>query len=50
MTDNGNDSSAVNTILVERYGVTTSIDDYVALTGEQASRSQAFQAEELSII
>jgi len=50
VTDNGNDSSAVNTILVERYGVTTSIDDYVALTGEQASRFQAFQAEELVAI
>ena len=50
VTNNGNDSSAVNTILVERYGVTTSIDDYVALTGEQASRFQDFQAEELVAI
>ena len=50
VTNNGKDSSAVNTILVERYGVTTVIDDYVALTGEQASRFQDFQAEELVAI
>ena len=50
VTNGGNDSSAVNTILVERYGVTTTIDDYVALTGEQASRFQDFQAEELVAI
>ena len=36
VTNNGKDFSAVNTILVERYGVTTVIDDYIALTGEQA--------------
>ena len=50
VTNNGKDSSAVNTILVERYGVTTVIDDYIALTGEQASRFQDFQAEELIAI
>ena len=50
VTNGGNDSSAVNTILVERYGVTTTIDDYVALTDEQASRFQDFQAEELVAI
>jgi hypothetical protein len=50
VTNGGNDTSAVNKILVERYGVTTSIDDYVALTGEQATRFQDFQAEELVAI
>ena len=50
VTDNGNDAEKVNKILVERYGVTTSIDDYVALTGEQATRFQDFQAEELVAI
>ena len=50
ITNSGNDTSAVNKILVERYGVTTSIDDYVALTGEQATRFQDFQAEELVAI
>lgn len=50
VTDHGNDESAVNIILLERYGVTTNIEDYVALTGEQASRFQAFQAEELIAI
>jgi hypothetical protein len=50
VTDNGNDASKVNKILLDRYGVTTNIDDYVALTGEQASRFQAFQAEELIAI
>ena len=50
ITDGGNDASAVNKILVERYGVTTEIEDYAALTGEQATRFQAFQAEELVAI
>ena len=50
VTDNGNDAEKVNKILVDRYGVTTSIDDYLALTGEQATRFQAFQAEELIAI
>ena len=50
ITDGGKDASAVNKILLERYGVTTDIDDYSALTGEQATRFQAFQAEELVAI
>lgn len=50
VTDNGIDASAVNKILSERYGVTINIQDYIALTGEQASRFQAFQAEELIAI
>ena len=50
VTNGGNDISAVNKILIERYGVTTAIDDYVALTGEQATRFQDFQAEELVAI
>jgi hypothetical protein len=50
VTNGGNDTSAVNNILFERYGVTTTIDDYAALTGEQATRFQDFQAEELVAI
>ena len=50
VTDNGNDAEKVNKILVDRYGVTTTIDDYLSLTGEQATRFQAFQAEELIAI
>ena len=50
VTNGGNDKSAVDKILVERYGVKTTIDDYVALTGEQATRFQDFQAEELLAI
>ena len=50
VTDNGNDAEKVNKILVDRYGVTTSIDDYLSLTGEQATRFQSFQAEELIAI
>lgn len=50
VTNGGSDTSAVNKILVERYGVTTTIDDYFALTGEQSTRFQDFQAEELVAI
>lgn len=50
VTNNGNDANAVNKILSERYGVTINIEDYISLTGEQASRFQAFQAEELIAI
>jgi len=50
VTNNGKDAYRVNKILAERYGVTTSIDDYLALTGEQASRFQDFHAEELIAI
>ena len=50
VTDNGEDSSKVNEILKNRYGVSVSIPDYVALTGEQASRFQAFKGWELIAI
>ena len=39
--------SAVNKILTERYGVSIDIDDYLELTGENASRFQDFQDSEL---
>lgn len=50
VTDNGKDERAYEKILQERYGVTTEIGDdadYRALTGEPASRFQAFHAEEI---
>ena len=50
VTDNGEDSGKVNEILRKRYGVSVSIPDYVALTGEQASRFQAFKGWELIAI
>ena len=50
VTDNGEDSGKVNEILKNRYGVSVSIPDYVALTGEQASRFQAFKGWELIAI
>jgi sensor domain CHASE-containing protein len=47
VTDNGTNQAKVNKILEERYGVSINIPDYQALTGEAASRFQAFQASEL---
>ena len=47
VTKNGSDKGSVNKILNERYGVSIDIEDYQALTGEQASRFQEFQDEEL---
>ena len=47
VTDNGADQAKVNKILEDRYGVSVSIPDYQALTGEAASRFQTFQASEL---
>ena len=37
----------MNEILNERYGISIEIDDYLALTGEPASRFQEFQGSEL---
>ena len=50
VTDNGTNQSKVNEILKNRYGVSIDIPDYQALTGESASRFQAFQASELIAI
>ncbi len=51
VTDNGNDVSAYEKILRDRYGVTTQINDYTALTasttGEGGSRFQSFHPEEI---
>ena len=47
VTDNGSNKSAVNKILTERYGISIDIDDYLELTGENASRFQDFQDSEL---
>ena len=52
VTNNGADEAAVEKILKERYGVSTKVADYPALTadttsGEGAGRFQAFHAQEL---
>ncbi len=51
VTDSGNDVSAYEKILRDRYGVTTQISDYTALTaattGEGGSRFQSFHPEEI---
>ena len=51
VTDNGRDESAYERILQERFGLTTLIEDYEALTAnttqEPASRFQAFHSEEI---
>ena len=51
VTDNGNDVSAYEKILRDRYGVTTQIDSYADLTasttGEGDSRFQRFHPEEI---
>ncbi len=47
VTDNGNDTSKVNIILEDRYGISININNYFELTGEQASRFQDFKSEEL---
>jgi len=51
VTDNGTDQTATEKILKERYGVSTLISDYPALTGpttnEEAGRFQPFHAEEI---
>ena len=47
VTDNGTNQSKVNKILKDRYGISIDIPDYQALTGEAASRFQAFQSSEL---
>lgn len=50
-TDFGNDSNRVNSILHSRFGCTTNVPDYSALTAgitnEDAARFQAFNPEEL---
>lgn len=51
VTGNGTDLDAVERILTERFGVTTRVPDYAALTapttGEGAERFQSFHPEEL---
>ena len=51
VTHDGNDAAAAEKILVERYGCTTAIPDYVALTApttaEDANSFQAFHPNEL---
>ena len=47
VTNNGSDKAKVNRILNERFGVSIEIDDYLTLTGEESSRFQDFQDEEL---
>ncbi len=51
VTDNGRDRDAYEKIFQDRYGVTTEIDDYAALTGptgnEGPGRFQRFHAEEI---
>lgn len=51
VTNQGEDQGAYEKILTERYGVTTIIPDYLALTSptgsESAGRFQAFHAEEI---
>ena len=51
VTDNGRDERAYEKILQERYGLTTRVDDYAALTAETtretAGRFQPFHAEEI---
>ena len=53
-TDNGNDESAYERILQERYGVTTRIDDYWSLTAPTGNEShhnfQKFHAEEILVL
>jgi len=46
-TNNGTDIALIETILQERFGVTTKIPDYLALTGELAGRFQQFHSDEL---
>jgi len=54
VTDGGQDLTAVEAILTERFGVTTVVPDYATLTAsttaEQAGRFQAFHATELVAI
>ena len=51
VTDNGRDDDAYEKILQERFGLTTRVDDYYALTAptghESAARFQSFHAEEI---
>ena len=51
VTDNGRDEPAYERILQERFGLTTRVDDYYALTAptghETAARFQPFHAEEI---
>ena len=47
VSNNGSDTDLIETILQKRFGVTTRIPDYAALTGELAGRFQAFRPEEL---
>ena len=51
VTDNGEDEAAYEKILKERFGLTTRVDDYYALTAptghETAARFQPFHAEEI---
>ena len=47
ISNNGANLNIVNQMLSDRYGVSISIDDYQALTGEPSTRFQDFQPEEL---
>ena len=51
VTDNGRDEAAYEKILQERFGLTTRVNDYYALTAptghESAARFQSFHAEEI---
>ena len=51
VTDNGQDEAAYEKILKDRFGLTTQVDDYYALTAptghETAARFQPFHAEEM---
>ncbi len=47
ITNNGNNTSAVNKILTDRFAVSVEIPDYNELTGEPATRFQSFHPEEL---
>ena len=49
-TNDGADRDALERILQERYGVSTFVPDYEALTGEPAGRFSEFESEELMAI
>ena len=47
ISNNGTNQSIVEQMLSDRYGVSINVDDYLALTGEESTRFQDFQPEEL---
>ena len=47
ISNNGSNQSIVEQMLSDRYGVSINVDDYLALTGEESTRFQDFQPEEL---